>query len=218
MFFKNQKINTRAYHANSRLTRLNWGFTLMELMVVMFVSTVILTTLVVQNNRWNDQLTVNTQAYEVALMIRQAQIYSLGVREDKDGSGNKFDVGYGVFLDMATPDRYTFFADRNKDLKMDLNEAIEAKNFSRGVTMKKICGFNPGGQEKCSSDSNNNGNLYKMSVSFRRPDPQAILLPLNNGGNYYNGVNPPIKIYLQSIGGKESFMTIDTSGQISISQ
>ena len=92
IFFKNKNKGL------PREALAKWGFTLVELIVVMSIATVIMTALIIQQSKWNDRLTVNTQAYELALMIRQAQIYSLGVREDMAGGGG-FDVGYGVYFD-----------------------------------------------------------------------------------------------------------------------
>ena len=94
------------------------GFTLIELIVVMTIATIITTALVVQQSKWSDQLAVNTQAYELALMIRQAQIYSLGVKEYTAGTGDKFNTGYGIHLDKSASNQYIFFADKNINKKI----------------------------------------------------------------------------------------------------
>jgi prepilin-type N-terminal cleavage/methylation domain-containing protein len=74
------------------------GFTLTELIVVITIATIITTALVFQQAKWNDNLAVSTQAYDLALMIRQAQIYSLGVKEDNSATGDKFNIGYGIYF------------------------------------------------------------------------------------------------------------------------
>lgn len=207
MFFKNKKINK----SDSTLG-LSKGFTLMELTVVMLVATVILVSLVVQNNKWNDHLTVSTQAYELALMIRQAQIWSLGVREDVGGSGDKFNVAYGVYFDEDNSfDRYTFFADRDRDNRYDApSEAIETKHFTRGVLINRFCGT--GGGQSCTTS----GSLDNLTVLFFRPNTSANIYFRNNGGGNVNGISAPARVYLRSLGGKESLVTIDTNGQVSV--
>lgn len=187
------------------------GFTLVELSVVITIATIIMTVLVIQQGKWNDRLAVNVQTYELALMIRQAQVYSLGVREDTtSSSGDKFSVGYGVYFDTDNS-RYIFFADRNGNKKYDSSEEIngETKVFTRGVTIKDVCGTS-----RCMVAGG--GPLKKASVMFFRPDTKANISLLNNGGNSID--TPPITITLQSLGGKTSSVTVESNGQVSIQQ
>lgn len=195
----------------------------MELMVVISIATIIMTALVIQQSKWNDSLTVSTQAYELALMIRQAQIYSLAVREDVSGTGDKFNIGYGVYFDYSDFTRYIFFADRNGNKKYDASpadEAIETKTFIRGVTIDRICGIKNSGQfeERCSPNGGGLGNVVKASVTFFRPETKASILFLNSGGNPSNNVIAPGKIYLRSAGGKVSSVKVEATGQVSIIQ
>ena len=185
------------------------GFTLVELIVVMTIATIIMTALVVQQSRWNDSLIVSTQAYEMALIIRQAQIYSLGVREYTAGTGDKFNIGYGIHIDKNAPTQYIFFADKNGNLKYDSGEIIETKTFTRGVIISDICS-NSGG-------SNCGTPIFQVSISFFRPDPKANVIFLNNGGNPPGGgIAPPATISLRSVAGKISKIIVEANGQVSI--
>jgi prepilin-type N-terminal cleavage/methylation domain-containing protein len=197
------------------------GFTLIELMVVISIATIIMTTMVIQQNQWNDRLAVNTQAYELALMIRQAQIYSLGVREDMTGTqSNKFNVGYGIHMDKNNPNQYIYFADRNGNGMYDSNPTDEKIGnptiFTKGVTIDRICGLNNGGQEKC---SNQGGNVDVIDVSFFRPDPKANIIFLN-GGNQSGSISSdsPAKIYVKSPNNKQYQVKVEKNGQVSITQ
>lgn len=191
------------------------GFTLIELAVAMAIAITMITSLVIQQSRWNDRLTVNTQTYELALMIRQAQIYSLGVREYTDGVGDKFDVGYGIHINMANPNQYIFFADKDKDLIYDAGEELssETKSFTRGVTLKSICGKNPAIRFCYPA-----GSITQLDISFFRPEPKANAKFLNSAGNVVAPFILPGEIFLQSVGGKESSIKIESNGQISIIQ
>lgn len=192
----------------------NEGFTLTELIVVMAIATIITTALVIQQSKWNDQLAVNTQTYEMALMIRQAQIYSLGVREHTTSTGDKFNIGYGVYVDISNTNRYSFFADKNKNLKMDAGEEIEVKMFTRGVAIEKMCGFNSSGTERCYPQ---NG-IRKVAVSFYRPEPGAIIRFFNEADNPDTSIGPPTIVYLLSPKGKESTIRVEANGQVSVTQ
>jgi prepilin-type N-terminal cleavage/methylation domain-containing protein len=208
-FFKNKKLNLFSIKRSG-------GFTLTELLVVMAIATIMMTVLVIQQSEWNDRLSVNTQAYELALMIRQAQIYSLGVREDLTGSlGDKFNVSYGVYLNQSSSSQYIFYADRDGDRKYDSGEALETKTFIRGVLIDRFCGLNPGGQERCSPDA---GNIDTLHISFLRPNLGANIFLLNNGGNQSSSVNPPAIIYLKSPKNKLYKVRVETNGQVSITQ
>jgi prepilin-type N-terminal cleavage/methylation domain-containing protein len=185
------------------------GFTLTELLVVIAIATIMITVLVIQQSKWNDSLSVNTQAYELALMIRQAQVYSLGVKEDTIGvGGDKFNIGYGVYLDQSHLNQYIFFADRNGDKKYTAGEAIETKTFTRGVTIKDVCG-----DTRCFPGA---GPLAQAGILFFRPETKATISLLNAGGSSVD--NPPIVIRLQSLGGRFSLVKVEANGQVSVSQ
>src|SRR3989338_6889263 len=181
------------------------GFNLTELLVVITIATIITTSLIVQQNKWNDHLAVSTQAYEMTLMIRQAQIYSLGVREYVAGTGDKFNIGYGIYFDIATPDRYVFFADKNKNLEKDADEVLETKIFTKGVTVRSICGVNNTGAERCYPQNGVN----QVAVSFYRPEPRALIKFFNAPGNENTSVGSPTTFYLQSANGKESSIKVE---------
>jgi prepilin-type N-terminal cleavage/methylation domain-containing protein len=192
------------------------GFTLVELIVVMAIATIIMTALVVQQSQWNDSLVVSTQAYELVLMIRQAQIYSLGVREDTAGTeSDKFNIGYGVYIDINTPDRYIFFADRDSDeiYTSGDGQPIETKIFTRGVTIDRICGIHQGNSNPACSPWRQ---LSKIDISFFRPEPKANLSFIDDNNHTVNPLDPPVTIYLKSPGGKQYEISIEISGEISV--
>lgn len=208
IFFKKIKLN-KSWFRGAKRSR---GFTLTELIVVMSIATVMMTILVISHNRWNDALVVNTQAYELALMIRQAQTYGLGVKEYTAGSGDKFNVGYGISINIDQPTQYVFFADKDKDKKYDSGEFIETKILDRGVVIDKICDVGSSGSETCGAG---NANYRRLGVSFVRPEPQAQILFLNNGGNPTPGAkNTHVKIYLISPGDQLVVVGVRASGQV----
>jgi len=57
--------------------------------------------------------TPQNQVLDIALSLREAQVYGLGV---KDVGAGVFDVSYGVHFDINTPSSYIFFADLNDNL------------------------------------------------------------------------------------------------------
>ena len=189
------------------------GFSLTELMVVIAIITAITSALILQQNKWNDRLALDTQTYELALMLRQAQVYSLGVRQYVGASGDPFNVGYGVCADSSNTGSYIFFVDKNNDGKCGVGETIETKNLTRGVYMSKICGTNNLLAERCSPDV---GNIQSIHISFLRPSPAPRIALLNNGGNNSSSVGTPAYIYLTSASNTSFKVKLDSTGQISI--
>lgn len=189
------------------------GFTLVELLVVVSIATLLLTAMVFQQNKWNDRLAVNTQIYELGLMLRQAQVFGLGVKEYTGGTGDKFDKAYGVHIDTGTPDRYYFFADADKDGRFDTGELIETKMLTRGVTLNRVCGT-VSGTQSCSTS----GALRQISITFLRPEPKATIKFLNNGGNELPTYGSPADIYFRSQNGTENNVRVNANGYISITQ
>ena len=196
----------------SKNLKLNEGFTLAELIVVMAIATVIITSVVVQQSRWNDRLAVDTQAYELALMIRQAQIYSLGVREYTAGTDDKFNIGYGVHFDTSGPpsERYIFFADRDGDFKYDPEEEIETKYLTKGVKVNKIC-------SAVASPCPGSSGLKQIDVSFLRPLSNAHMIFMDNTGAVISPQPPPPAfLKVKSADGLEVVIKVETNGQISV--
>lgn len=176
----------------------------MEMIVVMAISTVLMTTLVIQQGQWTDQLNLNTEAYKLTSDIRKAQFYSLSVKEGVVGSGD-FDIGYGVYFDKDNLNQYIFFADKDKNQKYNSGEG-ETKTLDKGVTIKNVCGSN-----RCFQGG---GPLQRVHISFYRPDTKANIFLLNGGGSPVD--QPPVIIKLQSPRNKEVSIRVEANGQVSI--
>ncbi len=196
----------------------NKGFTLVELVVVIAIAMVITTAVVIQQGSMNDQLALKTQAYELAMMIRQAQIYSLGVREDVNGSGDKFNVGYGMHIDTNGPvaDRTIFFADRNGTLQYNSSpdEAIETKIFTRGIKVNKVCAPNPSAPPPLLC--NGSSAPKQIDIIFLRPDPKVKEFRFMDNSGAKLLLSPPAIIRLISPNDKTIDITVEANGQISI--
>ncbi len=188
------------------------GFTVTELLVVMAIGIVIITSIVFQQSKWNDHLALKTQSYQATLNLRQAQINSLGVKEYFAGNGNKFDNGYGVSFDSTNNMQYIYFVDLNKNLKYDSGESVETTILNRGVYIYKVCGFF-NGAEQC---SNGGGAISSANVSFFRPSPNANISILNSGNQVLPNIYPPLKIYFRSNQGRENYIKIEENGDVSL--
>jgi hypothetical protein len=160
-----------------------------------------------------ERLALHNEVYKIALYLRQAQVHSLGVKALPSNPGD-FNVPYGIFFQMDVPTRFKFFADQNMDgifSQVHYNEVI---NFSNNMELKKICGIHQGNEdERCSDEQSS---LVKIHITFKRPDPSALIRFTNVNNNELSSINPPAIIYIKSPTGIESSITIDSTGGISI--
>jgi prepilin-type N-terminal cleavage/methylation domain-containing protein len=194
------------------------GFTLIELLIVMVIAAFIMTSLVIQQSKWNNRLAVSTQAYELALMVRQAQVYALGVRENSAASGDKFNTGYGVYFDSNNSNQYIFYGDLNRNGNYDSGEEIEIKPFNRNVAIYDLCAVKVVGQldYRCSSEG---GNVSRIQIFFYRPDPKAVIKFFNNSGNPSSNVGPKAGVYVKDSKNTAYFhVDIMPTGQISVEE
>lgn len=184
------------------------GFTLIEMVVVLTIFSFIAITLFVKNSEFSSKVLLTNLAYEVALSIRQAQVFGLSAREVSPGS-NQFNTGYGVYFNENTPETYIFFADTDEDGFYDgQSELLETYNFRRGNKISRFCATTTGGSESCS----NLGSMNILHITFKRPNPDGII-KTNLGENYKSA-----RIYIEAPNGEERSVTVEQSGQISIEQ
>ena len=84
------------------------GYTIIELLVVFAIISVIMLITLFQYSTFSSSTLLTNLTYEVALSIRQAQVYGLSVKGTKGGaaapySNATYNAGYGIHLDAVHP-------------------------------------------------------------------------------------------------------------------
>lgn len=87
------------------------GFTLVEMIVAIFIFVVIISALIVSYRRYGDRVGLENAANLLALQLREAQTYAQAVHVAADGSY----PSWGVFLSMGNPESVILFADISED-------------------------------------------------------------------------------------------------------
>ena len=192
------------------------GFSVVELAVVMGIFMLLTTAILVNHGRFGSSILVGNLAYDIALSVRQAQVFGLSVKEYEAGTG-EFHDGYGVHFSGADDLSYVLFADRNMppNLRYDAglgcgvvgDECIEKFTITGGNKIKDLCGILTGGVEKCVST----GDINYLDIIFIRPDPDAELRS-NVIGDMYSSV----RITIVSPRNEERDILIYVTGQISV--
>ncbi len=192
------------------------GFTLIELLVVTAILIIITSIVLVNNNRFGGVILLENLAYDIALSIREAQVFGISVRQF--GSGN-FGVGYGMHFLSTSPTTYVLFADAISQNGLYDGcptqascELVESTDIQRGYFIAGLCV--PAGD--------NSGSCTRVSradILFKRPEPDACISKEGASamtGNYVcTGAQESVRIILQSPRGDLMSVVVGATGQIS---
>lgn len=195
------------------------GFTLVEMMVVIFLFAVMSAITVFNYKDFRNNIEFKNQALEMALVIKEAQTNALASRESSAGS-SEFKYAYGVFFDKSLSDAaYVMYINRNgevdpidpdnywfNDGDFDCTvggECLKRYALAGGYTISELCVPDPG-VGACSDNSD-------VSISYKRPDPVAIIRTENNPA----GVNQSsARIGIRSPWGGMIYVHVTKMGQI----
>lgn len=179
------------------------GFSLIEILITAAIIGIMTAIVVVKYSAFNSSILLRNQAYEVALAIRQAQVFSISVRSDSDEFRHPY--GIRILLTDGSSQTVTLFVDEDGDNAYDTGEEVENLVLDSRFEIYELCAWN-------SSFSCTGGtSVDDITILFRRPDFDA---KISTGGNSRNNARIGIQgITEQSI--KRS-VVISNTGQISI--
>lgn len=192
------------------------GFTLLEMLTVLAIFSILTAVVLFNHGRFTNETILTNMAYEMALSIREAQIYGVSVR----GESVDFDTSYGIFIPEANEsnqkNEYILFADTHSDNRYNKvscgnlgSECVTPYTFQRYI---HIVGTNIkiGGIGNCTSGHKNK----EMHIVFKRPNPEPVLRVDESGkvgGNFSEA-----EIVLRSRDGAMRYVVISNNGQISV--
>ena len=192
----------------SETSSLERGFSLVELIVVVAIFGVITVIVLVGHASFRSSIILGNLAYDVALSVRQAQSFGLGVRGFGTGT-EQFNVAYGIHFDSGSNNSYILFVDQNRNGQYDgVSELIQLFTLARGYTIGNFCGGFSTGGEKCGPL-----NLNFLDIVFDRPEPDALFLS-SATTDIYNSA----RISVHAPQGGERNIIIGVTGQISVKQ
>lgn len=188
------------------------GFTLIELLVVTGIIVVISTIVLANNGRFGGVTLLQNLSYDMALSIREAQVYGISVASFRTNQTNVFTAGYGVQFDLSSPTTYVLFADvANKgtfDPSNDAAEIVSTTAISGGYTMYGLC---------VPASTTGDCNITKLTIAFKRPEPDAWISAGDTLCKYGTGsCAESAIILLRSPRGDTMGVAVYANGQISV--
>lgn len=150
------------------------GFSILEVMITAGIIGAITAVVVINYGSFNNTVLLKNQVYEIALDIREAQIYAVSVR----GQDNEFREDYGIYFNVDTPQQYIFFQDTDEATVGGQNVAYYDADAGEMVGSPQLIDSRFEISRICvnivssSADSCPN-TVSDLSVSFRRPDFDA---------------------------------------------
>jgi prepilin-type N-terminal cleavage/methylation domain-containing protein len=184
------------------------GFTLVELLAVVVILTLITAIVLAGGSRGKGGILLTNTAYEVAILLREAQTYGSSALKVGDPSPDA-SKQYGVFLDENVPSSVILFRDDVVENSLyDVGEGLETLSFTTGIYIEKFC-WTPTVTEVC---TNGVAPYDTLHITFRRPNPDAKILGGTCGGGCAYAT-----IHLTSpTGGTTRKVQVWTTGQIAV--
>lgn len=197
------------------------GFSVLELVISIAIFIIVTTVVLVGQHRFGGNILITNLAYDVALSVRQAQVYGISVRQNLPGD---FQKRYGIHF--SGTDYYVLFVDLNDDGYYDVlagnssgcivnppqghsPECVSVYKIQRGNFISRFCG----GTLNC-TDSGDQNRIDSMDIVFRRPDPEAKIVTFKVGAVVSNPEEASITV--SSPQGLLKTINVLASGQISV--
>ncbi len=190
----------------------NLGITLVEVMVSVAIITFIMSVIIFDSKRLNNNLSLSSVVQEVSLTIRKAQAFGISVREATSNQSD-FSYAYGTFFNSNDPTSMYLFVDRNGNGIYNggincQNECIEKISLRGDIKINSICVLNSG-VSNCSS-------INKANITFLRPNPQPIIKVTNDSdAEFYAGSFEVVINFINTQGLTKS-VYINSLGKITI--
>jgi len=187
------------------------GFTLIELLVICAILVVISGLILANNSQFGGVVRLESLAYDIALSVRQAQVYGISVA--RFGT-NTYSAGYGVHFDLSSPSVFIFFGDAiSANGLYDNGELVSTTNIQGGYRLAQLCVTPTNSAEDCTKT--------KLDILFQRPEPDAWIAS-NSGADSVSCVLSPnvcyesARIVVISPRGDLLSVLVDVNGQISV--
>jgi len=215
------------------------GFSLIELIVAVSVIVIISSVALFHQAKFSSDILISNVAYEIALAIRQAQVYGISSKGHSDVSiaaTEQYRVGYGLhftaFESGGKPDSFVTFVDvpmyeatgPGENAEFDY-VYVEGHDFiltppspiglTQGQKIRRFCTHRPADDSWDCWNYLSPTNMT-LDIVFVKPNPDANI-KLGHNGVFDGATYDKAKIVIESgLGDKCRSVTVWISGQVSV--
>jgi len=184
--------------------KFNSGFSLIELLVTISIFVIVTVIVFVNFPSFSSRISLENLAHEVALAVRQAQVFGISSREFGAGSG--IFPSHGAHFSSIENTKFFLYVDTNNNKKYDgVLEEVEKYTIRRQNYVSQICGFTTSASSCTLLDT--------VDITFTRPNPEPTILGrvgVSESNYSYTTMT------IASPSGATQVVTIWSNGQISI--
>jgi len=164
MFFTSLQVSLKIFMLHKK----NSGFSILEVIISAAIIGIVTAVVAVKYTSFNNVILLKSQAYEIALDIREAQVFAVSVRSE----GGQYREDYGLYFSIGSSTQYRVFLDQGVTIEdgqnvayYDAGEEVGPPQFiDSRFAISRICVNNISG---CGTE------VDDISVSFKRPDFDA---------------------------------------------
>src|SRR3989344_4535409 len=195
-----------AFLLQAKRYKLQAGFTLIEMLVVIAVMAIVTGVMLANNGRFGGQVLLQNLAYDIALTLRQAQVYGISVQRFEDT--NEYVAGYGVNFRSSSPDLFILYGDLDGDeVYSGANETVRsALKLHSGYKIRELIVIDSDAPSVPIAAS-------ELDIGFRRPEPDAYIRRNPSGDNALYDI---ACIGIESPRGDVRYVIAHLNGQISV--
>lgn len=203
------------------------GFTLVEMLAVLSIFAVLSSVTILNYNKFRSETILTNMAYEVALSIREAQIYGVSARGSRaEGSTTpSFSVPYGVYLSENSGQYYVFADTGDGNGNDDGDGKFSGSGCGIGQTGGDTCVIpytlqrdvkitdisTPAGNNQNNNCATKNGANNTVSILFKRPNPEPVIVQKLGSQNPSS-----VQITVTAPTGEKRFVLVYNNGQVAV--
>ncbi len=177
------------------------GFSFIELIIVVAIMALISSVVLFKQAKFSSDILITNMAYQVALAIRQTEVYGLSSKDRGTETGTSltaFRAGYGVFFSPVLArggesakkeSAFAMFTDTpihssitagtdaefNYTYQSDVDGLLDPYpvKLTQGQKIRSYCAHQIGGEWQCWTRANLESTPYVLTIAFVKPNPEA---------------------------------------------